>query len=264
MKKILLICLGFLCFFGRSETEEPENKHEVTVIRYGTSFGFCQNNISITSSEVTLNKNGWVYDPIVLSVITDKKQIENSYIQELFEKVNFDDFLELKETIGCPDCADGGAEWLEISTKNNTHKVTFEYLNNKIPELEDILTTIREFYNSLQKEVYVVIDNDTYNNTSTAYYTITAAVIEGDILTISILSSGCDGNRFITNLIDSGSLLESSPLQRKLKINLINQEACLAIVTKDYEIDISKLQVEGENELHLDIEGWSEKIIYSY
>jgi len=47
-------------------------------------------------------------------------------------------------------------------------------------------------------------------------------------------------------------------------VNLINQEACLGFVTKDYEIDISKLQVTGENELLLNIEGWDEKIVYTY
>lgn len=202
MKKALLICLIFMSLFGCSEKETENNTHEVTEINYGISFGecfgYCQNSINITSSEVTLNKNGWVYDPVVLPVISDKKELE-----ELFEKVNFDDFLAINETNGCPDCADGGAEWLEISTKNNTHKVTFEYLRNEIPELENILINIRKLYNSLQKEAYVVIDNDTYNKTNTDRYTITAAAIEVHTLKISILTSGCDGNAFITNLIDS-------------------------------------------------------------
>ena len=39
-------------------------------------------------------------------------------------------FFELPETIGCPDCADGRAEWLEIELMNGEkHKVTFEYRN---------------------------------------------------------------------------------------------------------------------------------------
>ena len=36
----------------------------------------------------------------------------------------------MPETIGCPDCADGGAEWIEIKLANGEkHKVTFEYMN---------------------------------------------------------------------------------------------------------------------------------------
>lgn len=267
MKKILLLCLTFLSLFGCSEEQPENNTQEVTAIKYGTSFGecvgYCGNDLTITSSDVTLHKEGWYYNN-ALPTINHKEALESGYLQELFEKVNFEDFLELNEVIGCPDCADGGAEWLEIITKNQTHKVTFEYLTNETPELENILTTIRELNSSLQKDAYVVIDKDTYNSTSTDNYTITAVAIKGNILTLTILSSGCGTSGLITNLIDSGELFESSPLQRKLKVNLINKEACLAIVNKTYEIDISKLQVRGENELLLNIEGWDEKITYTY
>lgn len=38
-------------------------------------------------------------------------------------------FFELPEVIGCPDCEDGGAEWVEMKLQNgDKHKVYFEYL----------------------------------------------------------------------------------------------------------------------------------------
>jgi hypothetical protein len=40
------------------------------------------------------------------------------------------DFFELPQTIGCPDCTDGGAEWLEIELADGrTHKLIYEYGN---------------------------------------------------------------------------------------------------------------------------------------
>ena len=39
----------------------------------------------------------------------------------------------MDEIIGCPDCADGGAEWIEITSGETSHKVTFEY--NKSPDV---------------------------------------------------------------------------------------------------------------------------------
>jgi hypothetical protein len=31
--------------------------------------------------------------------------------------------------IGCPDCADGGAEWLELGFEKEVKRVTFEYMH---------------------------------------------------------------------------------------------------------------------------------------
>ena len=53
-------------------------------------------------------------------------------------------FRNLEEVIGCPDCADGGAEWIEITTKDLNHKVTFEY-NNEPEEMQDYIEILREF-----------------------------------------------------------------------------------------------------------------------
>ena len=38
-----------------------------------------------------------------------------------------DKVMALPERIGCPDCADGGAEWVIITVGDKTHKVVFEY-----------------------------------------------------------------------------------------------------------------------------------------
>ena len=40
-----------------------------------------------------------------------------------------DAFLAPDPVFGCPYCADGGAEWIEIVYDDQTHKVTFDYLN---------------------------------------------------------------------------------------------------------------------------------------
>ncbi|MBN1415243.1 MAG: hypothetical protein JW973_09100 [Bacteroidales bacterium] len=44
--------------------------------------------------------------------------------------LDINSFFELPEIIGCPDCADGGAEWVEVELAGSRkHKVTFEYRN---------------------------------------------------------------------------------------------------------------------------------------
>jgi hypothetical protein len=49
----------------------------------------------------------------------------------------------LPETIGCPDCADGGAESLAISRDGKERKVTFDH-GADIKQLQPLLTRVRE------------------------------------------------------------------------------------------------------------------------
>lgn len=58
--------------------------------------------------------------------------------------MNLNDFFKLSETIGCPDCADGGAEWVEVEyVSGKKHRVTFEYMKEP-DELKDYLIGLRE------------------------------------------------------------------------------------------------------------------------
>ena len=80
---------------------------------------------------VTYNCAGWNAG---LPPIVRKETLNIADWNAMQLNININDFFELPETIGCPDCADGGAEWLEIDLANGkTHKVTFEY--NKEPAL---------------------------------------------------------------------------------------------------------------------------------
>lgn len=111
---------------------------------------------------------------------------------------------------------------------------------------------------------FAIIDSSTYQSAVTNPYTINSAIINGECLLINISASGCDGNSWIMQLIDSGEVSESSPPQRSVKLFLINNESCLAIVSRLQSFDLSALQIDGENELLLKIVGVEDPILYSY
>jgi hypothetical protein len=48
----------------------------------------------------------------------------------------------LPATMGCPDCTDGGAEWLIIGTKNSEWKVEFDYGSDTVTT-KKLLSIIR-------------------------------------------------------------------------------------------------------------------------
>ncbi|GAA0730801.1 hypothetical protein GCM10009430_42320 [Aquimarina litoralis] len=92
---------------------------------------------------------------------------------------------------------------------------------------------------------------------------INSISITDNCLKINFGSSGCDGDTWQLNLIDSGIVLESDPPQRNLRLSLSNEEACLAFITQELDFDISNLQVEG-NQLILNVANFDESISYEY
>ena len=110
----------------------------------------------------------------------------------------------------------------------------------------------------------VRIDNLAYKNANSAYYNLINTEIYSDCLTIHISASGCSGESWILELIDSDSVTESFPPQRHLKFALTNSEACLAVFSKSESFDLASLRLDGINEVILNIEDFSDTIIYSY
>jgi len=108
----------------------------------------------------------------------------------------------------------------------------------------------------------LIVSQAIYRDTSTEQYTILDATIEGDELSITIQSGGCDGSNWEIRLVDSGSIAESYPVQRYIKVALTNNESCDALVTQTKIFDISSLQV--EDQLFFNLEGWDEQLHYDF
>lgn len=108
------------------------------------------------------------------------------------------------------------------------------------------------------------IDSFSYENAATDSYTINSAVLNEDCLIINISASGCSGNSWVMQLMDSGEVDESLPPQRSLKLFLINSEACLSVVNRQRSFDVSTLQIDDTDEIVLNIDGFSETIMYAY
>lgn len=128
----------------RVNAESTINK-EIVQVKYGTSFGecvgYCKHDLVLKSGTVTYNCSSWNAS---LQQIVRTDMLNLSTWDGLKLNLNTMDFFALPVSIGCPDCADGGAEWLEIELKNgNTHKVTFEY-NNEPALLKNYIVKLRE------------------------------------------------------------------------------------------------------------------------
>ena len=85
-------------------------------------------------------QKGW--DTVAYPPKLEVFKMEAAYWKQLTASVAVDSVFALPERIGCPDCADQGAEWIEIFTEGKSHRVTFEYQQNP-PGLEALLRQLR-------------------------------------------------------------------------------------------------------------------------
>jgi hypothetical protein len=128
---LLFITIQNSCSDGTTKRcgEEPGVQTEIIRIKYGTSFGFCVGycwkQLTINGDEIQFEKMSREED----EPVNCERDIDCSDWVPLSQNFDLENFFALEEVIGCPDCADGGAEWIEIQSNRSKHKVTFEYLS---------------------------------------------------------------------------------------------------------------------------------------
>jgi hypothetical protein len=132
-------------------SQEDEYIPAINYIGYGKSFGeclgYCTQSMKANGCAATLNKTGWnEYE--LLPEIQCARSLQPDEFMDLNDSLNLGNFLNLPDTIGCPDCADGGAEWIEVSYDTMFHRVTFEYMNEPA-ELAAVLPMLREMMESI-------------------------------------------------------------------------------------------------------------------
>ncbi|PWH84390.1 hypothetical protein DIS18_07605 [Algibacter marinivivus] len=111
----------------------------------------------------------------------------------------------------------------------------------------------------------VIIDEDLYGNLESSSFEFVNAEIIDDCLNIELGASGCDGANWEFKLVDSGSITESSPEQRFLKLQLINIELCDAFFQTSISFDLKPIRIEnGINEIILNIDGLQSALNYTY
>ncbi|MGC4040541.1 MAG: hypothetical protein QM710_07110 [Flavobacterium sp.] len=109
-----------------------------------------------------------------------------------------------------------------------------------------------------------VISSTAFGQVSTTNYTITNVALNEDCLDVTVSSSGCDSNNWNMNLFSTGEFTSTTIPQKEIKVELVNEEACLAVFQKTVSFNLIPYQLEGQNEITLKIAGWATPISYAY
>ncbi|MEM9023833.1 MAG: hypothetical protein AAGB22_08820 [Bacteroidota bacterium] len=135
-----------VAFFGLMGCEKDDDAEVVLSFATGTAFGmcagYCLTETVIQEDSVVFTRSGWLQ----LSQFPDRicgSSLAPDQWSLLLANTDRDAFLSLPATIGCPDCADGGAEWLEIRENGRPlQRVTLEF-GKDVPEISRLMQAIR-------------------------------------------------------------------------------------------------------------------------
>lgn len=112
---------------------------------FGFCIGYCERVLTLSESESTLTtrtSQPGAPDPEYPTVQQDWP-LRASQWDSLVALVDEDVFRSRDAVYGCPDCADGGAEYIEITfAPGDTSRVTFEF-GATVDGIDDLITYAR-------------------------------------------------------------------------------------------------------------------------
>lgn len=120
----IAVLIGFLSLGVSTEAGEP-----AALVRYGTMYGeciaYCSRSIEVFSTHVEFVATGFAQGqgraPVSSGIALSRpEQVE---IRRLVSSSSAEG---LPDRIGCPDCDDSGAEWIEIPGGGHLRRITFE------------------------------------------------------------------------------------------------------------------------------------------
>ncbi|MGH8437181.1 MAG: hypothetical protein ACRERX_22590 [Pseudomonas sp.] len=119
--------LASACYSSAGDVE-TNGLAAASVIRYGTSFGmcagYCREDLQIDGGQIKLTRSSW--DPRQPTRV-EELSISPDAWRKLQATLNGVAIADMDSVYGCPDCADGGAEWVEIENGSSKKRVTFEF-----------------------------------------------------------------------------------------------------------------------------------------
>jgi len=150
LRAINILLLTALCSCSSVSPQSDQKVNDGLIVRTGTSFGmcvgYCRNDYEFKQTAVTLTRND------IRKSLTQTCQTTISEADWIAIKsaANFQEFSKQSERLGCPDCADGGAEYIELQLDDQSHRVTFEY-NATIPGFETLVDLLRKQRNAYKE-----------------------------------------------------------------------------------------------------------------
>lgn len=121
------------------------NGCEIVKIKYGTSFGmcwdYCISDLVLSPGTNVFTKKGW---STTLPTVSCTGALSDADWNNVKTGVDINAFFSLAATIGCPDCSDGGSEWIEMELNNgSTHRANWDIMQGVPAAIKDYVNLLR-------------------------------------------------------------------------------------------------------------------------
>ena len=113
-----------------------------TGVYMGECVGYCYQDMTITSDDVMYIKYALPRDPSWPDIVHQVRMGADEW-NKLVQDLDLQAFWALPRTIGEPDAADQGGEWVEITDGDRVKRVDF-VLGAEIPEISSFLEKLRK------------------------------------------------------------------------------------------------------------------------
>lgn len=146
----------FLCsFFFLSSCDKESTQSEIKSIKSGTSFGecigYCVRDLEITHTSITYTASGW--NDQVYPIKTLHRDNDTEDWEGLVDLIDMEAISGYEDIVGCPDCADGGAEWIRIETDSSIKQITFEY-GDTLAFIQPLIENLRLLRMQYESELF--------------------------------------------------------------------------------------------------------------
>lgn len=133
--------------------DDPSRLADSLVVRSGTSFGeclgYCVTELELRGGRAVLIQRGQPSSEFPDRML--ERPLPDSVAVAVDGRLDLAWFFTLDPVFGCPDCADGGAEWIEVEDAGSARRVTFEY--RAPPDgLQDLARILRAYRDALVRE----------------------------------------------------------------------------------------------------------------
>ena len=137
-----LLVASCLVLFVLAACDDATGPATGTAITSGFSFGeclgFCFQEVTVAGVNVSYVKRDYGSG----ETVEGDARLDIPEWQELVGTVDMQALMALPDVIGCPDCADGGAEWIEVGRDGVRKRVRFEFGAN-LPSIQPLLDAAR-------------------------------------------------------------------------------------------------------------------------
>jgi hypothetical protein len=143
--------LSFLipCVLLGAACGSPTGPSDPDAFVHTVSFGFCDPRAYCSSRlELFPRQAVMTFESRTLGAVVQRRALDGTLWTRAQEALDADALRALPDVVGCPDCADGGAESLQVTFGDGrSAAVTFEY-GDDVQGIEEVVGVLRELRQS--------------------------------------------------------------------------------------------------------------------